>query len=86
MDHSQHSMDALSHADHSMAAMKPSAAGMAAGGHDEHAGHSVAMFRDKFWRSVILTVPVLFWSRDPQSWLHYSAPTFPGSALIPPVL
>jgi Cu2+-exporting ATPase len=31
---------------------------------DRHAGHSVAMFRDKFWLSFILTVPVLFWSTD----------------------
>jgi Cu2+-exporting ATPase len=44
------------------------------------------MFRDKFWLTLALTIPVLIWSRDPQSWLHYGAPTFPGSALIPPVL
>ena len=24
-------------------------------GHDRHAGHSVAMFRDKFWLSLTLT-------------------------------
>ena len=28
------------------------------GGHDRHAGHSVAMFRDKFWLSFLLTLPV----------------------------
>jgi Cu2+-exporting ATPase len=54
--------------------------------HDRHAGHSVAMFRDKFWLSLALTIPVVLWSRDPQTWLGYAAPTFPGSALIPPVL
>jgi P-type Cu2+ transporter len=53
--------------------------------HDRHAGHSVAMFRDKFWLTLALTVPVLIWSGDPQHWLGYSAPSFPGSALIPPV-
>ena len=58
----------------------------AAGGHDRHAGHSVAMFRDKFWLSLALTVPVVVWSRDPQTWLGYTAPAFPGSDLIPPVL
>src|SRR5690348_11367717 len=31
------------------------------GGHDKHAGHSVAMFRDKFWISLVLTVPTLVW-------------------------
>ena len=54
--------------------------------HDRHAGHSVAMFRDKFWLSLALTIPVIAWSRDPQAWLGYAAPTFPGSELIPPVL
>ena len=49
------------------------------GGHDKHAGHSVAMFRDKFWLSLLLTLPVIVWSRDPQTWLGYTAPTFPGS-------
>ena len=56
------------------------------GGHDRHAGHSVSMFRDKFWLSLALTVPVIVWSADPQAWLGYTAPAFPGSALIPPVL
>ncbi len=55
-------------------------------GHDLHAGHSVAMFRDKFWLSFALTVPVVFWSSDVQHWLGYTAPSFPGSNLIPPVL
>jgi Cu2+-exporting ATPase len=55
-------------------------------GHDRHAGHSVAMFRDKFWLSFALTVPVIFWSHDPQKWLGYAALTFPGSDLVPPLL
>src|SRR6202521_694039 len=56
------------------------------GAHDRHEGHSVAMFRDKFWRSLALTIPGLIWSGDPQHWLGYAAPIFPGSGLIPPVL
>ncbi|HWP61959.1 MAG TPA: heavy metal translocating P-type ATPase, partial [Candidatus Binatia bacterium] len=44
------------------------------------------MFRDRFWLSLALTIPVLIWSADPQAWLGYEAPTFPGSTLIPPVL
>jgi P-type Cu2+ transporter len=55
-------------------------------GHDRHAGHSVAMFRDKFWLSFALTIPVVFWSADIQHWLGYTAPTFPGSKFIPPIL
>jgi len=54
--------------------------------HDRHAGHSVAMFRDKFWLSFALTIPVVFWSTDVQHWLGYTTPTFPGSKLIPPIL
>ena|SRR5579864_3327414 len=55
-------------------------------GHDRHAGHSVAMFRDKFWLSFAFTIPVVFWSRDVQHWLGYTAPSFPGSNLIPAIL
>src|SRR6266700_2212784 len=56
------------------------------GSHDRHAGHSVAMFRDKFWLSFALTIPVVFWTVDVQHWLGYTAPSFPGSKFIPPVL
>src|SRR5262245_100766 len=54
--------------------------------HDRHAGHSVAMFRDKFWLSFALTIPVVIWSPDVQHWLGYTAPAFPGSAFIPAIL
>jgi Cu2+-exporting ATPase len=56
------------------------------GNHDRHAGHSVAMFRDKFWLSLALTIPVIFWSTDVQHWLRYTAPSFPGSKFVPAVL
>src|SRR5438309_12054343 len=56
------------------------------GSHDRHAGHSVAMFRDKFWLSLALTIPVVIWSTDVQHWLGYTAPSFPGSKFIPPIL
>src|SRR6201997_485656 len=54
--------------------------------HDHHAGHSVAVFRDKFWLSFALTIPVVLWSSDVQHWLGYTAPSFPGSSWIPPIL
>lgn len=56
------------------------------GGHDRHAGHSVAMFRDKFWLSLALTIPVVIWSSEVQHWLGYTAPAFPGSKFIPSIL
>jgi P-type Cu2+ transporter len=54
-----------------------------ASGHDKHAGHSVAMFRDKFWLSLVLTVPTVFWEPMIQDWFGYTAPQYPGSAFIP---
>src|SRR5258708_17036251 len=54
--------------------------------HDPHAGHSVAMFRDKFWLSFALTIPVVFWSTDVQHCRGDTAPPFPGSTFIPPSL
>ncbi len=44
------------------------------------------MFRDRFWLSVLLTIPVLVWSEMVQEWLGYTAPTFPLSARIPAIL
>jgi Cu2+-exporting ATPase len=44
------------------------------------------MFRDRFWLSLVLTLPVLVWSEMVQEWLGYTAPTFTGSDLIPAVL
>ena len=43
------------------------------------------MFRDKFWLSLALTIPVLAWSPDLQMWLGYEAPAFPGSEWIPAI-
>src|SRR5437773_3949066 len=54
-------------------------------GHDKHAGHSVAMFRDKFWLSLLLTIPTLIWGHMLQSALGYSAPQFPGAHWIPAI-
>lgn len=56
------------------------------GAHDKHEGHTPEMFRDKFWFSFLLTLPVVFWSDHIQQLLGYSAPVFPGSDWIPPVL
>ena len=56
------------------------------GSRDRHAGHSVAMFRDKFWLSLALTIPVVAWSTDVQHWLGYTAPSFPGSKFLPGIL
>ena len=54
------------------------------GGHD-HADHAAA-FRDRFWISLALAVPVVVYSEMVQDWLGYSAPAFPGSDLVAPLL
>ncbi|MFQ5522240.1 MAG: copper-translocating P-type ATPase [Acidimicrobiia bacterium] len=58
----------------------------ARGGHDKHEGHSVAMFRDRFWLSFVLTLPVVYFSETVQGWFNYTAPQFPGSDWVSPVL
>ena len=53
-------------------------------GHDRHAGHSVEMFRDRFWITLALTIPTLVWSEMIQAWFGFRAPSFPGSDYIAP--
>lgn len=54
--------------------------------HGKHAGHSVGMFRDRFWLSLALAIPVIFYSEMIQMLFGYSAPSFPGSDWVAPVL
>ena len=44
------------------------------------------MFRRRFWVSLALSIPVVFFSEFVQDVFGYTAPTFPGSFLIVPVL
>lgn len=55
------------------------------GGHGSHAGHEL-MFRNRFWVSLILTIPVLLFSEMIQMWLGFQMPEFPGSTWIAPGL
>lgn len=71
MDHSSHAHHSEDHSSHNHAS------------HDKHAGHSVAMFKDKFWLSLALTVPVLVYSEMIQHWFHFTPPAFFGSEYIP---
>ena len=56
------------------------------GGHDKHAGHDPEAFRRQFWVVLLLTIPVVIWSHEVQMWLGYTAPTFPGSDWVAPIL
>lgn len=67
------------HTDHNTPLTKPEH-------HDQHAGHSAAIFRDKFWLSLILTIPIILYSSMVQEWLHFSMPSFIYSNWLPIVL
>ena len=55
-------------------------------GHDKHEGHSPEMFRDRLLVSVLLTIPILYFSPQIQDWFGYEAVSFPGSEWVTPVL
>lgn len=52
--------------------------------HDKHAGHSPNMFKQKFWLSLLLTIPTLVFSHTVQSWFGLDF-MFTGSEYIPAV-
>ncbi|MFL6185134.1 MAG: heavy metal translocating P-type ATPase [Actinomycetes bacterium] len=56
--------------------------------HDGHGGHGdhAARFRDRFWLSLVLTIPVVAYSEMVQEWLGFTPPQFPGSQWVAPVL
>lgn len=54
--------------------------------HGQHAGHSTAMFKNRFWLTLALAVPVVYFSPMMGHLLGYMPPEFPGSNWIPPVL
>ncbi|CAN5608667.1 heavy metal translocating P-type ATPase [soil metagenome] len=54
--------------------------------HDKHAGHSPEMFRNRFWLSFVLTIPILYFDAHFQEWFGYQAVQFPGVAWLQPVL
>ncbi len=55
-------------------------------GHDKHAGHSPEMFRNRFWLSLALTLPILYFDMHFQEWFNYSAVQFPGVGWVQPIL
>lgn len=54
------------------------------GAHVDHSGHE-QMFRDRFWVSLALSIPVLLFSPTVQAGLRFSMPAFSGSQWITPV-
>ena len=85
-ERTEHLEEATREADPGRHAHHPPTGEGHADGHDRHAGHSVAMFRDKFWFSFALTIPVVLLSHDVQMWFGYTVPAFPGDQYVPAIL
>lgn len=88
MDHSTHTgpSEHATHMDHGAQAPGDPGGHDTHGAHDKHAGHDPAMFRDRFWLTLALTLPVVYFSHMFQELLGYTAPHFPGSMWVAPVL
>lgn len=70
MDHATHA-DSHDHSGHS-------------GAHVDHAGHEI-MFRNRFWVSMLLTIPVLLFSPMLQDWFGFTMPEFTGDRWVGPI-
>jgi Cu2+-exporting ATPase len=81
-DHSDHNMHPTGHMEHD--AHAEHGAGQDHEAHVDHTGHE-QMFRQKFWISLVLSIPVLLFSPSIQAWLRFSLPVFPGSQWITPI-
>ena len=68
MEHSAHATQ------HQPDSASPQSAGPGAHtAHNKHAGHDPDAFRRQFWVVLLLTIPVVLWSREVQQWLGYSS-------------
>ena len=54
--------------------------------HSDHEHHSPGTFRDRFWLSLALTLPILYLADSFQTWFGYTAVSFPGDVWVAPVL
>jgi Cu2+-exporting ATPase len=85
--HDIHAGHSDPHAGHAMDHGAPTSGA----GHDGHDGHGVdhsgheLMFRNRFWVSLLLSIPVLLYSPMLQGWFGFTMPEFPGSRWIGPV-
>lgn len=50
-------------------------------GGEDHGDHA-ARFRDRFWLTLALSVPVVVWAPMIQDWFGYTAPALPGETLV----
>jgi P-type Cu2+ transporter len=87
MDHTDHA-DHTDHSDHTELAdheMEDHSEHEMHAGHGGHGDHA-AMFRRRFWITLVLTLPIVAYSEMVQEWFGFRSPSFPGSDLVAPVL
>ncbi len=53
--------------------------------HGGHSGHDPERFRRKFWVSLVLALPILFFSPELRSWLGIGAPEAPWAGWVGPL-
>lgn len=85
-DHHDHAMhQAMPEPDHAQhAAMEMDHSGH--GGHGSgHMGHA-EIYRQRFWLSLLLSIPVVLFSEMVQDWFNYSLPEFSGDQLVGPII
>ena len=78
----------LSHEQHAGHEMPETVSGQESHiGHEAHADHTghEQMFRQRFWVSLVLSIPVLLFSPSIQGWLGFTLPTFYASEWIVPL-
>lgn len=80
-DHHEATAQPMAHAGHDQPTSHDQHAG-----HDKHEGHDLGMFQRRFWISLILSLPILYFSEMFQEWFNYAAPSFRGDNLIAPIL
>ncbi|MFD1715761.1 heavy metal translocating P-type ATPase [Amnibacterium flavum] len=84
-EHGAHDHGAHKHGAHDHGAHDHGAHDHGAHDHSGHAGHDPAIFRRKFWLSLVLTIPTLVFSHGLQEIVGLDGPRFPGSEFIPAV-
>ena len=52
--------------------------------HVDHSGHEL-VFRQRFWISALLSIPVILFSEMIQQWLGFTMPSFPGDEWVAPL-
>lgn len=72
------------HQAHEMTSAEAHSSHTAHADHVDHTGHET-LFRNRFWVSLVLTIPVLIYSPMLQEWFRFSPPEFTGSEVVAPL-